>query len=107
MVISTKVFGNKMATVFSGRADLAPFQLALVQFGTRSMSSTAVESGNMLDIKNLAPLPSYILSSPRLLPAGLLAPTVAAAGTRREAFLAGEAVPEVFTAYPKVYQRVP
>jgi hypothetical protein len=75
MVISTKVFGNKMATVFGGRADLAPFQLALVQFGTRSMSSTAVESGNMLDIKNLAPLPSYILSSPRLLPAGLLVST--------------------------------
>ena len=69
-------------------------QLAVVQFGTRSMSSTAVESGNMLDIKTMCPLTEGTLNSPRLLPAGLLCRTMAEASARREAFLAGAEVCE-------------
>ena len=69
-------------------------QLAVVQFGTRSMSSTAVESGNMLDIKTMCPLTEGTLDAPRLLPAGLLCRTMAEASARREAFLAGAEVCE-------------
>ena len=66
----------------------------MVQFGTRSMSSTAVESGNMLDIKTMCPLTEGTLDAPRLLPAGLLCRTMAEASARREAFLAGAEVCE-------------
>ena len=124
MVISTKVFGNRMSAAFGKgcASDIASFQvrnrfpksyaphavscgcrmtacimggqLAVVQFGTRSMSSTAVESGNMLDIKTMCPLTEGTLDAPRLLPAGLLCRTMAEASARREAFLAGAEVCE-------------
>ena len=96
MVISTKVFGNRMSAAFGKgcASDIAAFQLAVVQFGTRSMSSTAVESGNMLDIKTMCPLTEGTLDAPRLLPAGLLCRTMAEASARREAFLAGAEVCE-------------
>ena len=42
----------------------------------RSMTSNAVDAGNMLDIKSITPLPQYLLSSPRLLPLGMLQPSV-------------------------------
>jgi hypothetical protein len=91
------VFGNKMTATFGKGADIGAFQLAIVQFGTRSMSSTAVESGNMLDIKGMHALPEYSIDTPRLLPIGLLCKTMADATARREGFLAGS---EVSTAPP-------
>ena len=82
-----------MTATFGKGADIGAFQLAIVQFGTRSMSSTAVESGNMLDIKGMHALPEYSIDTPRLLPIGLLCKTMADATARREGFLTGSEVP--------------
>ena len=82
-----------MTATFGKGADIGAFQLAIVQFGTRSMSSTAVESGNMLDIKGMHALPEYTIDTPRMIPSGLLFRTMAETTARREAFLAGSEVP--------------
>ena len=85
-----------MATTFgkTGGGDIAPFQLAIVQFGTRSMSSTAVESGNMLDIKTMHSLSECTIDAPRIIPLGLLSKTVSDTTSRREGFLSGAEVSE-------------
>ena len=85
-----------MTATFGKGADIGAFQLAIVQFGTRSMSSTAVESGNMLDIKGMHALPEYTIDTPRMIPSGLLFRTMAETTARREAFLAGSEVPLCF-----------
>jgi hypothetical protein len=52
MVLSTKVWGSKfMGTFKEQRTDVEVFDVALVQFGLKSLQSTALTSGMMLEIK--------------------------------------------------------
>jgi hypothetical protein len=97
MVISSKIFGNKMQNVFGKEPttiDINAFQFAIVQLGTTSTSSVGPEGGNLLQIRSFTPLPQYSPSSMRLIPAGIMQSSVQAATQRKEAFLAGCMVPD-------------
>lgn len=98
MVISGKIFGNKIASVFgknNNNGDLMPFQLAVVQLGMKSLtSSCSIESGHMLDIKSITSLPHVSISSPRILPLSLFGSTLQSNQIKRDNFLAGQMVPE-------------
>ena len=98
MVISSRVFGNKLTAVFgkdgTPTESIGAFQLALVQLGTVSMSSKSSTSGNLLQIRTFTPLAQYTPSSLRMVPLGVLQSSTQAANARREAFLAGCMVAE-------------
>ena len=97
MVVSGKIFGNKVAAVFgrSNSGDLLPFQLATVQLGLKSLtSSCSIESGHMLDIKCITAMPHVSISSPRILPLSLFGSTLQSNNIKRDNFLAGLSVPE-------------
>ena len=99
MVISGKIFGDKIATVFgkNNGGDLLPFQLATVQFTTKSLGSTAVDTGHMLDIKGITALPHISLRSLRILPPPpFFATTVQGNIVKRDNFLAGLMLPEEY-----------
>ena len=99
MVISGKIFGDKIATVLgkNNGGDLLPFQLATVQFTTKSLGSTAVDTGHMLDIKGITALPHLSLSSLRILPPPpFFATTVQGNIVKRDNFLAGLMLPEEY-----------
>ena len=90
MIISNRVFGNKLQQVFGkDHSQVNAFQLAMVQLGTSSMSSAGAESGNLLQIRSFAPLPQYSPSSFRLVPLGIMSSSVQAAMQRKESFLSG------------------
>ena len=95
MIISNRVFGNKLHAVFGkDHSQVNAFQLAMVQLGTSSMSASGAESGNLLQIRSYAPLPPYSASSLRLVPLGIMSSSVQAAMQRKESFMSGCMVSE-------------
>lgn len=90
MLLTNKIFGNKLLNVFKPEQcteDIAPFTLALVQLGTKSIQSKGVENGMLLEVKTFAPLKSYSLGVPRFIPTDLLAPTMQQAEIKRGQFI--------------------
>jgi hypothetical protein len=54
MIMSTKVWGNKFALAFKEQtADMEVFDMGFVQFGLKSITSTSMTSGMMLEVKTI------------------------------------------------------
>jgi hypothetical protein len=54
MIMSTKVWGNKFALAFKEQtSDMEVFDMGFVQFGLKSITSTSMTSGMMLEVKTI------------------------------------------------------
>jgi len=74
MLITSKIWGNKFDKTFKDQAsDIQIFDVALIQFGMHSISSSAKENGMMLEIKQFNSIPNLKISAFNILSSKLLA----------------------------------
>jgi hypothetical protein len=90
MVLSTKVWGSKfMGTFKEQHTDIGVFDIALVQFGLKSIQSTALSSGMMLEIKAFNAVLGINASASRLLKSVVVPMSLEEAAISRSRFADG------------------
>ena len=90
MVLSTKVWGSKfMGTFKEQRTDVEVFDVALVQFGLKSLQSTALTSGMMLEVKAFNTIPGINASASKLLKSVIVPMSLEEAAISRSRFADG------------------
>lgn len=90
MVLSTKVWGSKfMGTFKEQKTDVEVFDVALVQFGLKSLQSTAMTSGMMLEIKAFNTVFGINASASKLLKSVIVPMSLEEAAISRSRFADG------------------
>jgi hypothetical protein len=93
MVLLLMVWGKGFLSVFKDQKgeDLQPFDISIVQLGMKSMQSTGIETGNMLEVKSFTKSfsPGLSLSSTRLLGGSLLGSSLQENAVLRSRFVDG------------------
>ena len=90
MIITITVWGSKFDAVFKDqKEDVRQFSIGLVQFGIKSMQSTAQEKGMMLDVKTFCAVQGLSAVSSRMLRSELLPGSMQASAIARSHFADG------------------
>ena len=90
MVISTKVWGSKfMSTFKEQKSDVQVFDMVLVQFSLKSLQSSAMAGGMMLEIKAFNSMPGINAGAARLLKSPAVPMSLQEAAVTRSRFADG------------------
>ena len=97
MVLSMMVWGKGFLSVFKEQkgSDFMPFDIGVIQMSTKSMQSTAVESGQILEIKSFTRMDGASLGGARLLGHGILSNSLKECAVQRSRFADGSHIGEL------------